>query len=36
MELGEEGDCIPIATLTTTENDSCIKTGKVEMKGDSS
>ena len=30
MEVGEEGDCIPIATHCHHQNDSCIKVGSDE------
>ena len=30
MEVGEEGDYIPIATLSPPENDFCIKVGRNE------
>ena len=30
MDVGEEGDYIPIATLSPPENDSCIKMGSDE------
>ena len=30
MEVGEEGDCIPIAIHSNHQNDSCIKMGSDE------